>query len=145
MSTLEAFKDRPWRLLTFRQAMVTLSVALLLCALISGAYQSRVYFCFAASVGGVLLIARAWFSYCKWKDGRAYDRGRIQVPYSLRGTQSVRVRKPAFLMNSADFDDDLTRFTVAAEEDFSNEQCWRAKIVSSLLSGALMILFSFVL
>ena len=48
-------------------------------------------------------------------------------------------------MNSADFDDDLTRFTVAAEEDFSNEQCWRAKIVSSLLSGALMILFSFVL
>ena len=145
MSTLEAFKDRPWRLLTFRQAMVTLSVALVLCALISGAYQSRVYFSFAASAAGVLLITRAWLGYCKWKDGRAYDRGRIQVQYSLRGSQSVRVRKPAFLMNSADFDDDLTRFTVAAEEDFSNEQCWRAKIVSSLLSGALMILFSFVL
>ena len=145
MSTLEAFKDRPWRLLTFRQAMVTLSVALVLCALISSAYQSRVYFCFAASASGVLLIARAWLSYCKWKDGRAYNRGRIQVPYSLRGIRPVRVRKPAFLMNSADFDDDLTPFTVAAEENFSDDRCWWAKIVSSLLAGALMILFSFVL
>ena len=145
MSTLEAFKNRRWRLLAFRQAMVMVAVALVLCALISGAYRSRVYFSFAACAAGALLIARAWLGYCKWKDGRAYDRGKAQVPYALRGTRPARVRKPAFLMNSTDFDDDLIRFTITAEEDFSDAQCWRAKIAAGLLAGALMLLFSFIL
>ena len=145
MSTLEAFKNRGWRLLAFRQAMAMVAVALILCALISGAYRSRLYFSFAACAAGALLIARAWLGYCKWKDGRAYDRGKAQVPYALRGAWPARVKKPAFLMNSTDFDDDLTQYTLAAEEDFSDDQCWRAKITAGLFAGALMLLFSFVL
>ncbi len=145
MSTIDFCKNRKGRLLVFRQAMAMLSVNLVLCALISGLYRSRLYFSFAASAAGVLLILRAWFSRCRWKDGHRYAARPDRVPYLLRGRQPKRVRKPAFLMNSTDFEDDLTRFTVTGEEDFSDDECWRARILSCLLCGALMIFFSFVL
>ena len=145
MSTIDFCRNRKGRLLVFRQAMGMLSVNLVLCALVSGAYRNRLYFSFAASAAGVLLILRAWLSRCRWKDGREYSRPSGRVPYLLRGRRPKRVGKPAFLMDSADFEDDLTRFTVTGEEDFMDDECWIAKVLSCLLCGILMIFFSFVL
>ena len=144
MSTLDLMKNRKWRLLVFRKAMAALSAALVMCAVIWGAYRSRVYFTFAAAAAGVLLIARAWIAFCRWKDGRAGGLKTVRVPYMLRGRKPVRRHKPAFLMTSEDFDDDLTRFTVAGEEDFGDDQARRAKVFSCLLAGLTLILISFV-
>ena len=144
MSTIELMKNSKWRLLVFREAMAALSAALVLCALIWGAYRSRVYFTFAAAAAGVLLIARAWIAFCRWKDGRAGGVQKIRVPYMLRGRKPVRRHKPAFLMTGEDFDDDLTPFTVAGEGDLGEDQARRAKVFSGLLAGLLMILISFV-
>lgn len=138
-------KKGKWRLLVFRRTMAMLSVNLVLSALVAGVYGSRIYFAFAACASGILLLGRAWKSQCCLADGRQYKRTPARVPFILRGAGARPVRKPAFLMGSADFDDDLTPFTVAGEEDYSDEACWKAKSLSCLLCGMLMLLLSFVL
>ncbi|MBR6185655.1 MAG: hypothetical protein IKQ41_05275 [Clostridia bacterium] len=145
MKTSDLWKDRAWRLLVFHRAMVHLSVALILCALIAGLYRQRVYFSFAASAAGVLLLAWAWRERCAWQDGRPLRREAAGVPYLLRKEKKKRPHRPAFLMTSRDFDDDLTPYTAVGEDAFSDAQRRAANLFSCLLSGALMILFSFVI
>ena len=142
---IELWKEPKWRLLVFRRAMLHLGVALVVSALIAGAYQSRVHFMFAACAAGVLLTARAWWDYCRMRDGKPLAAERDKVPYILRRDKGARRHRPAFLMNSEDFDDDLTPYTTAAEEDFDENELRRAHIAAYLLSGALMIVISAVL
>ena len=145
MKRTENPRDPKWRLAVFRHAMGSFSAALVLSALISGAYGSRVYFTFAASAAGVLLWGRAWHGYLRLKDPNKAPAAKPRVPYVLRAAKPKRARKPAFLMNSEDFDDDLTRFTLTGEEAFTDAQRLKVKAVSDLFSGALMILLSFVI
>ncbi len=143
MGKRSVWKQPKWRLFVFRRSMALLSAALVLCALIAGAYQSRVYFTFAAAAGGVLLGARAWWAYLRWKDGKPLERTGDRVPRMLRGQKEKKRRKPAFLMDSRDFDDDLTAYTAAEAEDFTEREGSLALIWSSLLSGAVLTVLSF--
>lgn len=145
METDRVWKRPKWRLLVFHQAMVTLGTALVVCALIAGGYGQRVYFSFAASAAGVLLLARAWFMYCRWRDHRPDRPREARIPYMLSREKEGKRHKPAFLMDSRDFDDDLAAATVVSQEDFSLDQCRLAQLVSALLAGAMMILVSFVI
>ena len=141
----ELWRTPRWRLLVFRRAMLHLGVALVVSALIAGAYQTRTHFMFAACAAGVLLMARAWWDYCRMRDGRPLTAERSKTPYIFRRDKGARRHKPAFLMNSEDFDDDLTPYTTAAEEDFTENEIRRAHMAAYLLSGALMIVISAVL
>ena len=145
MDTGSVWKQRKWRLLVFRRAMVRLSAALVISALAAGLYRMRAYFAFAACAAGVLLLARAWWGYCGWRDHRPYRRDTGKVPYMLRKEKGKKPHKPAFLMNSADFDDDLNALTAVGEDGFSEDQCRIADISAAVLSGLLMIFFSAVL
>ena len=144
MKTAEWGRDRAWRLFVFRRAMAQLSVALVLCALIAGAYGQRIYVTYAFSAAGVLLLARAWWEYCAWRDGKPVKR-EGGVPYLLRKEKGRRLHRPAFLMDGRDFDDDLTPYTAVGAQDFSDAQCRLAQVVSCVCSGGLMVLLSFIL
>ena len=133
------------RYYVFRLAMLRLSVSLVISALAMGLWQNRMYFTFAASAAGVILMGLAWREYLRLKDGKAGEAAPVSVPYILRSDRRKPRRKPAFLMNSADFDDDLTDQTVFSGEDFTAPQRCRAKALSCLLSGAAMIAISFVI
>ena len=145
METDLLWKKPKWRLLVFHQAMVMLGTALVICATVAGCYGQRVYFSFAASAAGVLLLARVWFLYCRWRDHRPDRPREMTIPYMLRRKKEKRRHKPAFLMDSRDFDDDLTAATVVSQEGFSLDQCRLAQLVSAILAGAMMILISIVI
>ncbi len=143
--TCEAWKRPGWRLLVFHSAMTHLSAALVISALIAGVYRRRVYFMFASCAAGMLMLAAAWREYCRWCDGKPLNRRTEAVPYSLRREKARVRRRPAFLMDSRDFDDDLTPDTMAAEEDFSDADCFRARVAARALAGALMLAVSVIL
>jgi len=137
--TVDLWRQPKWRLLVFRRAMTHASTALVISALISGVCRSLTHFMFAACAAGVLLLGGSWRDYCRWRDGKPLGRRPSGVPYSLCRDRS---RRPAFLIDSADFDDDLTPYTAVAEEDFSDEACRRARVAAQALAGMLMIAIS---
>ncbi len=145
METGNIWTPQKWLLLVFRGAMARLSAALVISALAAGLYRMHAYFVFAACAGGVLLLARAWWGYCRWRDQKPYRRKTEKVPYMLRGLKEKKAHKPAFLMNSGDFDDDLNALTAVGEDGFSEDQCRLADIGAAVVSGLLMLFFSAVL
>lgn len=144
MQTDCLWKQPRWRLLVFHRAMAMLSAALVISALIVGVYRQRAYFAFAACALGTLQLARAWWDDCRRRDRKPCAEKPAQVPWMLRRTREKRRYKPAFLMDSRDFDDDLTACTAVSADGFSEDQCRLAQIAAELLSGALMILISFI-
>ncbi|MBO4297618.1 MAG: hypothetical protein IKS52_12765 [Clostridia bacterium] len=140
--TPDLLRQPKWRLLVFRRAMTHVSAALVICALIAGLYRSRAHFMFACCAAGTLLLAGGWITYCRWRDGRLPEERAAGAPYILRRDKRRRPHRPAFLMDSADFDDDLTPFTTAAEEDFPIEALVRARIAAQALAGAVMLAVS---
>lgn len=145
MKAFNVFRDRAFRLMVFHAAMTHLAVSLALSALAAGIYQSRVYFSFAACASGVILIGKAWFDYCAFRDGKPLREKEGKVPYMLKNKKSPKRYRPAFLMNSRDFDDDLTPMTAFSAEDFSLSQRRLGSMAACLLSGCLMTLLSFLL
>ena len=141
----ECFRDRKWRLMVFRKAMAVLAATLALCALVGGLYGQRVYFTFALCAAGILLAARAWFGYCRGKDGGGSARKTVKVPWMLRRDPSRRAHRPAFRMNSEDFDDDLTPYTVAREEDFPEKWQWAGALAADGLAAAILFAVSFLI
>lgn len=139
----DLWQSARWRLLVFRQAMAQVSVALVICALVAGLYKSRAHFMFACCAAAALLLAAAWFSFCRWRDGKPARRDAQAVPYILRWNKGRRGHRPAFLMDSADFDDDLTPFTMSSEEDFSESECLVARAAAQALAAAVMLVVSF--
>ena len=144
MRIIDLIRDSKWRLLTLRKGMLHLSVMLVLSALVSGLLQSRIYFMFATCTAGVLLAANAWLEYCRWKDGKPLQRVQAHIPAMYRNPARRKRYKPAFMMNSKDFDDDLTAYTMAEEEDFPDAECHLSRITASLVSGILLLAVSFV-
>ena len=142
MRVTDMIRNSKWRLLTFRKGMLHFSAMLVLSALVSGIFGSRIYFMFASSTAGVLLAAGAWFRYCRWKPLR--DAG-MRVPDIYRSAGRRKRYKPAFLMTSRDFDDDLTAYTMAAEEDFSDAERQVSEISANLVSAFLLLAVSFVI
>ncbi len=135
------WRQPKWRLLVFRRAMAQVSAALVLCALAAGLYRSQIYFTFACCAAGTMLLAGAWMGYCRWRDGIPPKRP-ANVPYMLRRDKIRHGRRPAFLMNSEDFDDDLTPCTSVAEEDFSETACLLARMMARVVAGLFMIAVS---
>ncbi len=131
--------------MVFRKAMAVLAAALALCALVGGLYGQRVYFTFALCAAGGLLAARAWFGYCRGKDGKGRVGKAVKIPQMLRGTPARRAHRPAFRMNSEDFDDDLTPYTVAREEDFPEKWQWAGALAADCLAAAILFTVSFLI
>ncbi len=141
----DLIRNGKWRLLTFRKGMLHFAAMLVLSALAAGLFQSRVYFMFASCAAGVLLAAGAWFRYCRWKDGKPLRSLPARVPEMYRGAGRRKRYKPAFLMDSRDFDDDLTAYTMAAEEDFTDGERTASEIWAGLAAGLLLIMISFII
>ena len=144
MRPADMIRNGRWRLLVFRKSMLHFAAMLVLSALVSGLFQSRIYFMFAACTAGVLLAAGAWFRYCGRKDGKLFRKTGVRVPDVFRSPGRKKRYKPAFLMDSRDFDDDLTAYTMAAEEDFTDAERHWAEISANLLSAALLLAVSFI-
>ena len=136
------WRQPKWRLLVFRKVMAQVSAALVICALIAGLYRQRVYFVFACCAAGTMLLAAAWFIHCRWRDGKPLRRRARGVPSMLRPDKPRRAHRPAFLMNSEDFDDDLTPCTTAADEDFSEAACAQAQVAARVIAGIVMLVLS---
>ena len=145
MRVTDMIRNGKWRLLTFRKGMLHFSAMLVLSALVSGIFGSRIYFMFASSTVGVLLAAGAWFRYCRWKDGKPLRDAGMRIPDIYRSAGRRKRYKPAFLMTSRDFDDDLTAYTMAAEEDFSDAERQVSEISANLVSAFLLLAVSFII
>ena len=145
MEANSLWKQPKWRLLVFRQAMGMLSAALVMSAAAAGVLGRRFYFTFAASTAGVLLLGRAWLEFCRLRDHRPLEENRKKPPAMLCRPEKRRRHKPAFLMNAADFDDDLTPYTAVGFEGFGDDGCRLARTAAAVLAGLLMIAVSFLI
>ena len=101
------WKNREWRLLLFHGAMTRFAVCLVLCALAAGLFRETRTFMFASCAAAALLLLSAWLWYCRFRDGKIQE-SRLRVPWMLQRTHPSKPHRPAFLMDSRDFDDDLT-------------------------------------
>lgn len=145
MRTADLLRNGKWRLLVFRKGMLRFSAMLVLSALLSGVLGNRIYFMFASCAAGVFCVAHAWFGYCRWKDGKPLRKPGARIPELYRGAGRQKRHKPAFLMDSRDFDDDLAAYTVAEEEDFTEKERRLADISASLAAALLLLLVSFLI
>lgn len=126
-----------------------LGIVLVLCALIGGIARSRMYFVFALCAAGGVMVAWGWFTYLKATGLKAPGFGQLpsekkKVPYFLRKNKDT-VRKPAFMMNSEDFDDDLNDATSLSDGDFNEVQIRKMLVWSRIVCGLLLFLISFII
>ena len=143
MKRSELLRDVGWRRVVFRRAMTRAGAALILCALARGLLGQRFRLMFGACAACFLLVAAAWREYCAFRDGRTARRGHARTPDLLRGAKPARGHRPAFRMDSSDFDDDLTPATAVDEERLSPGQRAAAHIAADLAAAVLMLAFSF--
>ena len=136
------WKNREWRLLLFHGAMTRFAAALVLCALAAGVFREGPAFMFACCAAAALLLLSAWLLYCRFRDGKTPEPPR-RVPWMLRRAHPAKPHRPAFLMDSRDFDDDLTPYTALAEDHFSPREQLLARAYSSLAASCLMLAASF--
>ena len=128
---------------TFRCLGAALVIALLTGTLLGGGILMVSALCAA----GFVLIAWGWFNHLKRIGmntfGRMQRKKAPKVPWLHRRFKEQRSHRPAFRMDSADFDDDLTSATMVNAEDFSEKQQLAANAIARMLAGALLVLFSF--
>ena len=136
------WKNREWRLLFFHGAMTRFAVCLVLCALAAGLFRETRTFMFASCAAAALLLLSAWLWYCRFRDGKIQE-SRLRVPWMLQRTHPSKPHRPAFLMDSRDFDDDLTPYTTLAEDHFSSRELLFTRSLSSLAASCLMLAVSF--
>ena len=128
---------------TFRYLGVMLVAALLLGALLGGG----IYMVHAVCALGFVMIAWGWFTYLKMTGMRPFGRNpgviKARIPYIHRRDKEKRPHRPAFRMDSTDFDDDLTKDTMVSEDIFTEKQQDAARAVSRAVCGAVMVILSF--
>ena len=128
---------------SFRYLGAALVIALVVGALLGGG----IYTVNAVCAAGCVLVCWGWFTYLKMTGMRFFKRfgarKKVQVPYLHRKDKGEKNHRPAFRMDSEDFDDDLTAATVVSEELFSKRQQEAAAAIARAVSGGLMILLSF--
>ena len=139
-------KKRYFRLIyqrTFRYLAWALVIALLTGTLLGGGVMMVSALCAV----GFVLIAWGWFTHLKrigmQPFGRVRKRKSPKVPWLHRRFRPQKPHRPSFLMDSADFDDDLTSATMVSAEDFSEKQQLTALAVARIASGVLLVVFSF--
>lgn len=129
---------------TFRYLGVTLVISLLLGTLLGGG----VYTVNVVCALGFVMICWGWFTYLKMTGMRlpgVTGKRKIKVPYIHRRFKDKRPSRPAFRMDSMDFDDDLTAATVVSEEIFTERQTDAARAISRIACGLIMVILSFVI
>ncbi len=141
-------EKRTYRLLLFRRTFTYIGIALVISALIGGLYGDRMHFVWALCAVGAVLIAYGWWEYLLVTDSLLFLRGRkkktrVKPPFSLRKDKEKAAHKPAFLQKAEDFDDDLTPYTTADEEIFTEKQRRYALIISRMAAGAVIFIISF--
>ena len=128
---------------TFRHLSAALVTALLTGTLLGGG----IYLVSALCAAGFVLIAWGWFTYLKCAGQMPFGRMQTQkapkVPWLHRRFKEQKPHRPSFRMDSADFDDDLTSATMVNAEDFTEKQQLASAAAARLLSGALLVVFSF--
>ena len=128
---------------TFRYLGIMLVVSLLLGALLGGG----VYMVYAVCAMGFVMICWGWFTYLKMTGmrpfGRAPGRKKAKIPYIHRRFKEKRGHRPAFRMDSGDFDDDLASATLVSEEIFTKKQVDAARAIARAVCGAILVAVSF--
>jgi len=138
---------RKFRLVLFRRIFSYLGTGLVISALLGGIYRDRIHFIWGLCAVGAILIGWGWYEYLKMTGSFAFL-GRKKpkndkVPYILRKDRAKKTHKPAFMQKAEDFEDDLTPYTTADTEVFSEKQVKTILIVSRIASGVLLFLISF--
>ena len=144
----KALKKRYMRLI-YAGAFRYLGIVLVLCAIIGALYRSRMYFVFALCAGGGFFLAWGWFTYLAISGLKVPGFGKLpgekkKVPYMYRKDKDAH-KKPAFLMSSEDFDDDLNDKVSLSGDDFTEAQLKKVRMWSRLGCGVLLFLISFVI
>lgn len=128
---------------TFGYLGVLLVIALLLGALLGGG----IYMVHAVCALGFVMIAWGWFTYLKMTGMRPFGAksraNKKRVPYIHRRFKDKKPHRPAFRMDSVDFDDDLTASTMVSEEIFTEKQVDTAHAIARALCGLVMVILSF--
>ena len=91
----EALKKRYIRLI-YAGAFRYLGIVLVLCAIISALYRSRMYFVFALCAGGGFFISWGWFTYLALTGMKVYGFGKLpkqkkKVPYMYRKDKGTHI------------------------------------------------------
>lgn len=141
-------EKRTYRLVLLRRTFAYLGTGLVLSALAGGLYGDRMHFVWALCAAGALLIALGWWEYLRVTDTfhfltKRKKKAETKVPYALRKEKERRIHKPAFLQRAEDFEDDLTPYTTADEEIFSEKRRRYALITSRIAAGVILLILSF--
>lgn len=140
-------EKQKYRLILFRRCFSYLGTGLVVSALVGGIYSSRMYFVWALCAVGAVLIAMGWWEYLRMTDSLLFikrkKKDETKVPFVLRKEKENRVHKPSFMQNAEDFDDDLTPYTTADAEIFSEKRRQSAVVISRIAAGVLLLLISF--
>lgn len=129
----------------YAKSLYRFGAALVLCALISGIFHSRLYFVFSACAAGFVFICGAWFIYMRRTGLRVFGFApdkKPRVPYVHQRFKRSVPHRPSFAMRNEDFDDDLVELTAADDESFTEAQRDRARSLYCFFCGLLLIAVS---
>ena len=142
-------EKQTFRLVLLRRLFAYLSAGLVISALIGGLYQDRLHFIWGLCAAGAILIAMAWWEYLRITNSLPFRQSKKAkkptVPYILRKEKEKKRRKPAFLQNAEDFEDDLTPYTTADMEILGEKRRALALILARTAAGVLLFVLSFVI
>ena len=144
---LTAAEKRTYRLILFRRTFSYLSIGLVVSAIVGALYGDRMHFVWALCAVGAILLAFGWWEYLKVTETLRFlsrkKEKKAKVPYALRKDKDRQFHKPAFLQKAEDFEDDLTPYTTADEELFSEKRRQYALVISRMAAGAILLILSF--
>ena len=140
-------EKRTYRLILFRRTFSCLGIGLVVSALIGGLYGDRMHFIWALCAVGGILLALGWWEYLKVTETLHFlsrkKEKKQKIPFALRKDKEIRAHKPAFLQKAEAFEDDLTPYTTADEEIFSEKRRRYALVISRMAAGAILLILSF--
>ena len=133
--------------LIFNRTFKYLGIMLVVTLLLGTVLGRGVYMMYSACAMGFVMICWGWFTYLRMTGSLSFIRFtkkiRAKVPYALRRFKGRRPHRPAFRMDSSDFDDDLTAATAVSQDIFTKKQVDAAFALSRATCGAILVIFSF--
>lgn len=146
---MDAALKKQYIRLIYSKGFRHLATALVLCALVGGIYESHTHFIFALCAAGAALIGWGWLLHLRSSGmrlpGLRTNRVKRHVPYIHQRFRGTPPQRPAFRKDYHDFDDDLTSATAVDETLFSKKEAEKARILASVLCGAVVIALSLIL
>lgn len=138
---------KSWLRLLYAKTLRYFGTALAVCALIGGLFGDQLHFVFALCAVGGLALVWGWFTFLRADGMRLPGFGRMRetkkVPFFHQ--REKRLFRPSFAMKNEDFDDDLNLATTLREDQFDERLQNRARWLSRMLCGALLIGVSFLI